>query len=133
MKFTHKGFSLSELLLASAILVFALAGLLALFIHCLFLNADNRNLSLATGHAQYVLEEIKNTNFLDIQTDINNGNWDWDSTEIESEGLDALSAESIDTQVSGTDPLDIAVTVNWTDRSGRMRTLTLETLFTDTG
>ena len=37
------GFTLAEVILAAAILVFALTGLLALFISCMLLNESSRN------------------------------------------------------------------------------------------
>jgi type II secretory pathway pseudopilin PulG len=124
------GFTLSELLLAAVILAFALSGLLTLFVNCMFLNESNRNLTIATGHAQYVMEEIKNTNFAALKTKIDNGDWDWDGQDIGSKGLTALSNESIDTNATGTDPLDVTVTVNWKDRGTRDRNTVLETLIT---
>lgn len=130
MRFSDKGFTLPELLLAAAILVFVLAGLLLLFINCIFLNQANRNLTIATSHAQYVLEDVKHTSFDDISTDINNGVWDWDATDITNAGLTALTGESIDTQVSGVDPIGVSVTVSWNDRGLRARNIELRTLIT---
>ncbi len=126
-----KGFSLAELLLAFAILVFVLAGLLLLFMNCLILNEANRNLTIATSHAQYVLEEIKNTDFADVKTQVDGGSWDWNAAEIGAEGLTALTNESIDTSASGTDPLDIRVSVSWQDRNSKNRNIELRSLFTD--
>lgn len=62
-KLSNKGFTLTELLLAAAILVFALTGLLLLFINCILLNESSRNLSLAYNAIQTKMEEIKNTGF----------------------------------------------------------------------
>ena len=56
-------FTLSELLLAAAILVFVLAGLLALFTNCLILNEANRNFTLVYSAIQAKMEEIKNRDF----------------------------------------------------------------------
>ena len=56
-------FTLSELLLAAAILVFVLAGLLALFANCLISNETNRNFTLAYSAIQAKMEEIKDTSF----------------------------------------------------------------------
>lgn len=63
MKKIKSGFTLSELLLAAAILVFVLAGLLALFANCLILNETNRNFTLAYSAIQAKMEEIKDTSF----------------------------------------------------------------------
>lgn len=129
-----RGFTLSELLLSAAILVFVLAGLLALFINCMILNEANRNLSIATTHAQYIMENIKDaadTDFSQLESAINNGAWDLDASEIQSDpyNLTALSNESIDTNVTGSgNPLGIAVIVQWNDRGQRSRSTELDTL-----
>ncbi|MBN2830874.1 MAG: type II secretion system protein [Candidatus Omnitrophica bacterium] len=64
MQLKKKGFTLPELLLAVAILAFAISGMLYLFVNCSFLNNSNRNLSIATSHGQFVMEGIKNAGFL---------------------------------------------------------------------
>lgn len=126
----EKGFTLAEIILATAILAFALAALLALFVGCMLLNDSSRNLTQATAHAQLVTEEIRNADFSTIASRINSGNWDWDSSAINAQGLVALRNESLDAQASGTDPLEVTITASWQDRSGRNRQVELETLFT---
>jgi len=123
-----KSFTLSELLLAVTILAISLGSILLALVQCFLLNEANRNLTIALTHAEYVLEEIKNTNFESIKTKIENGDWDWDSSEIASQGLIPLNNENIDTAVTGTTLLDIEVTVTWKDRGLRNRSTSLETL-----
>ena len=131
----NKGFTLPELLLAFSVMALVLAGALSLFISCIFLNETNRNLSVATGHAQLVLEEIKNTNFVSMQSGAINPetNWDWDNAAISAKGLIVLNTESISTQAvwTGTDRLNVNVTVSWKDRGLRDRLTSLETLITE--
>lgn len=128
------GFTLSELLLAAAILVFVLAGLLALFINCLVLNDANRNLTVATTHAQYIMENIKDaadTGFASLESNINSGNWDLNTSQIQSApyNLPALNNENINTNVTQSgNPLGISVIVQWNDRGGRPRSTELDTL-----
>lgn len=124
-------FSLPELLLATAILAFALCAILLSYINCFFLNESSRNLNIAISHAAYVMEEIKNTDFSSIKANIDNGNWDWSGTDISSRGLTALTNETIDTQVNGTTLLDILVTVNWRERSLRDRNTSVESLIAE--
>lgn len=130
-----QGFTLPELLLAFAVMALVLAGALSLFISCIFLNEANRNMSVATGHAQLVLEEIKKTNFISMQTGAINPdtNWDWNNAAISSKGLIVLSNESIGTQATwtGSDRVNVNVTVSWKDRGQRDRSLSLETLITE--
>lgn len=125
-----KGVTISEVLLAAVILATALTALLMVFITIAILTEANRNTTRAITHAQYVLEDIKNTEFTTVQ---NNGDslWDWNTTTINSQGLSSLSNESINTEVSGSDLLDITVVVSWHDRGGRNRNTTLETLLAE--
>jgi len=126
-----KGFTLVELLVAVLILAVTLTGLLLLFTNSVLLNAASRNLSFATSHGQYVMEGIRQTAFTSILTDINNGKWNWNATSINSGGLTALSNESIASQATGTNPIQVTVTVNWQDRGDKNRNLQLQTLITD--
>ncbi|MGD9015569.1 MAG: hypothetical protein PVI33_06065 [Candidatus Omnitrophota bacterium] len=132
IKKSQKGLTLTELLFATAILVFALCGLLEFYVNCLFLNDSTRNLTLAMSHAQYILEEIKDSDFISLEPAIIGGSWDWDTADISSKNLVLLKNESIDTSVfqSG-NPLGIMVSVNWNDRNGRIRQRQLQTLITD--
>lgn len=123
------GLTLPELLMAALILVYALCGLIALFINCNGLNEANRNTSVAVSHAQYIMESIRDTGFANMKTLIDGGNWDWDSAEITSNNLSPLRNESIDAQATGTRPLEVTVTVSWQDKIGRNRTLPITTLF----
>ena len=63
----RKGFTLIELLLAAVFLVFTISAILMLFANCIFLNATNRAITIATSHAQGVMEEIRDTNFSAIR------------------------------------------------------------------
>jgi Tfp pilus assembly protein PilW len=134
MKKIKSGFTLSELLLAAAILVFVLAGLLALFLNCMVLNEANRNLTVATTHAQYIMEEIKDaaeTDFTQLESRINNGDWDLNAIQIQAApyNLTVLSNESIDTNVTVSgNPLGVSVIVRWNDRGQRPRSAELATL-----
>lgn len=60
------GFTLVELMLAAAILAFALVGLLVVFINCIILNESNRNFILAYSASQARMEEIKSINFTNL-------------------------------------------------------------------
>lgn len=128
---SNKGLTLTELLLAAAILVFVLSGILALFMNCIILNESNRNLTHATSHAQYVMEGIKHTSFADIAGDIASGLWNWNAAAVAANGLTALDSENIVTTASGANPLQVTVTVTWNDRGVRQRNLQLQTLITN--
>ena len=120
------------LLFATTILVVALCCLLEFYVNCLFLNDATRNLTLASSHAQYIMEEIKNSDFTGLESAITSGSWDWQSEDIIAKNLVFLRNESIDTGIfrSG-NPLGISVRVSWNDRNGRARQKELQTLVTD--
>jgi prepilin-type N-terminal cleavage/methylation domain-containing protein len=120
-----RGFTLWELLLAAAILAFVITSLLGFFVGCIFLNESSRNLTIATNHAQFVLEELKNTNFANIQSTT------WDNALIVARGLPPLASENIAVNVSGVEPLLVTVTVNWQERGLRQRSINLDTLITE--
>lgn len=146
MKLSSKiGLTLAELLLAAAILAFALSSLLAVFLSCFFLNAANRNLTIASSHTQYVMEEIKNESSLQAIRDKISSEGVWDTAKISSEGLQALPDEVItvcccNSLCTGTNPciscpsgniLGINITVAWKDRGLRDRNLSLVTLMAE--
>ena len=126
-----RGLTLSELLLAAAILAFVRCGFLVLFLNCSFLNESNRNLTLAVSHAQYIMEDIKNTYFSEIKTRIDGGDWDLATADIIAEGLTVLANESIDTSHGSDDnPLEVVVTVQWQNRRQRQSQTEIRTLIT---
>ncbi len=128
----RKAVSLVEILLTVALLAITLCTILGSFTACFLINETNRNITKAVSHGEFVIEEIKNASFATLQTAINSGNFDWNTTFIAQKGLEALSEEGINTQVQslGASLLHVTVTVSWTDRSAS-RTYTLETLIAD--
>lgn len=123
------GFTLAELLIATLILSFALTQILILFMNCMNSNEASRNLSTAVTHAEYVLEDIRNTNFSSIATNISNGTFNYaNAAAVTAAGLQALKSETITAQYSGSNPLNVTVTVSWQDHGGRTRTKSLQTL-----
>lgn len=138
-KMSVTGFTLAELLLSAAILAFALSGLLLLFTNCIVLNGVNRNLAIASNHAQYIMEEIRGVGFTGLEVRINNNNgtptgWDLNASQIGSApyNLNALDSEAINTSViqSG-NPLGVSVLVSWRDRGQIERSFEARTLITN--
>ncbi len=121
------GFTLPELLLSAAILAYCLSLILTTFNHSIALNDASRNLTTAVSHAEFVLEDMRGTSFGSIATDISDGHWNWNAATVTSKGLTALNSESISASSSGSNPVDITVTVNWHDLRGRIRSRVLKT------
>lgn len=123
------GFTLAELLIATSILSFALTQILILFMNCMASNEASRNLSTAVTHAEYVLEDVRNTDFSNVAASIANGSFNYaDAAAVTAAGLQALKSETITAQSSGTNPLNVTVTVSWQDHGGRSRTRSLQTI-----
>lgn len=116
-----------EMLLTAIILGYALSVVLAGYVNNVALDEASRNLSSAVSHAEFVLEDIRNTSFSSVAGNITSGNWNWDTSTVTAKGLTALNSESIAATSSGTNPLDITVTVSWNDLRGRSRSRVLKT------
>ncbi len=143
----NKGFTLSELMLAAAILIFVLAGLLSLFINCTFLNENNRDLTQAVTHAEYIMEGVRHVPFANIAGQINGNLWDAAGNNINLKWvLVPLRNEEIRTccfindneyvndetcYACAGDPLRVKVKVKWDDRNGRERRFFIRTLITN--
>ncbi len=117
----EKGLTLAEMLMSTAILAFAVAGMLGLFSNCLFLNSENGNVAVASSHAQYVLESIRNAGISGLQNNIESGAWSYSSDGISALGLTPLKSETIGTACGSGVPLEVNVTVSWLDRFDRVR------------
>ncbi|MBF0595761.1 MAG: prepilin-type N-terminal cleavage/methylation domain-containing protein [Candidatus Omnitrophica bacterium] len=130
-KLIPNGFTLPELLMSAAILSFCLSGLLATFISSTALNDSTRNLLTATTHAEFVMESIKNVAFVNIPS--NQGGaawnaWSFNTAGVTGMGLTALNNETISTTLTAINPIDVTVTVSWSDKGGRARNILLRTL-----
>ena len=103
------GFTLVELLLAVFILSTSIVGILLLFSQSMLSTEYAWDKTVATSHAENILEEMQLKESL---SEITNGDWNnW----VRAQGLDTLPGESIDVLFANpaADPLDIQVTVNW--------------------
>jgi len=119
MKFSRKGFTFLELMVAIAILLIILSGLLTTFVYCIVMNEANNNLVVAANDAQYVMEKIKSLDYDSINTSTLNSLTLY---------FNNLPNENLtNSYVTGTGPKEITINVNWTER-GRQRNFQLSTL-----
>jgi prepilin-type N-terminal cleavage/methylation domain-containing protein len=137
-----KGFTLLELLVATAIFAFAITAILQMFISCSFLDRVNRNKSIAATHGETVVERIveymRSGELATLQGQVASGTWDWNTSAIGSNlGCASpyvypcvLDNESIATScTNGTDPLNVTVNVSWKDSAQtNTRSLSFSTL-----
>lgn len=127
MSLNRKGFTLPELLVTAFIMAFSLSAILTTYINTVMLNESCRNMTTAISHAEFVLENLRNTSFASIPTNITSGVWNWNSAAVTAQGLKALNSEVVTTSYQGSNPIDILVTVSWNDTHGRARTQILKT------
>jgi len=74
-KKSEKGLTLAEVLLATAILAFAVCAILTAYISCAALAATSKNVNIATDAALGLAEEIRSTTFIDIPGSYNQLNF----------------------------------------------------------
>ncbi|MBU1087071.1 MAG: hypothetical protein KKD05_06080 [Candidatus Omnitrophica bacterium] len=130
----NKGFTLAEILVAGFVATVAFVAILGTLTNITLLNELNQEKTFAVMHAQYILEEIRDAAFANLENDINNGNWDFNLNQLSANpyNFTGLTAESVDTMVVASgNPLQIRLTVNWADRRGTARNYSLEMLRTD--
>ena len=128
---SQTGFTLFEILIASMVIVAGVLGVVGTLSNLIVLSELNRGKTIAVTHGQYIMETIKDAGFTNLETDINNGDYDFTAVELAGNPFNfaALLNESVDTRVvSSGNPLRISVTISWQDRMNNARTLTFETL-----
>lgn len=112
------GFTLLEVMIATAILVIAISGLLATFAGLSSLNENSKKLTLATTSTHDKMEEIRdflNSNGLtDTYSTYNGQAFDPDGFRAN----EAKGAVSIDN--TNPDYLEISVSVSWTERTNKI-------------
>ncbi len=132
------GFTLLELMIAVAILIIGIIGILAVFAYCYGLNETSRNITQAANDGRAVFEAMRDESAGGI-SNVANTNWNlWAkgtnptaSGKTNSMSLTSLTQEDITTDISGSDPLQITLTVNWLERGGRQGQIQLVTLMTE--
>ncbi len=131
------GFTLLELMFSILILSVGIVGILAVYVYCYDLNDASRNTTQATNDAKSVFEAMRDESSISLGN-VAITNWNlWASGlnptasgKINNTPLTSLTQENITTSITGSDPLQIAVTVSWVGRSARQRQISLITLMT---
>jgi type II secretory pathway pseudopilin PulG len=105
------GMTLAELLVAVAILIIAIAGILTSYLRCLELNEVARNFSLSVKAATSRMEAIHSTPFAQIKTT-------FDKVTFAVPDVEGIGVTYVDDSTA--DLLLITACVSWRQRSGRV-------------
>ena len=122
-----KAFSLVQIMIAILIMGIAFSSIILTFISCCVLSEFNKSLTIASSHAQYIMEEKKN--LASTSAGFNSlVNESLTKVDIEDKGLDSLNSENITVTVKNvtSDLKNITVEVFWKDFN-RDRNITLNT------
>jgi type II secretory pathway pseudopilin PulG len=142
------GFTLMELVIGVGVLITALLGVLGVFLGLTVLNETSRNTTVATQHADRILEAIRNADYttevvVNAQAANDAAGWlPWAAAyplDLTEASLTDVSVD-IDPPFEGgesevwsdaTDPLRVQVRVLWTETGDRSRVTYVETQMTD--
>ena len=122
-----KAFSLVQIMIAILIMGIAFSSIILTFISCYVLSEFNKSLTIASSHAQYIMEEKKN--LASTSAGFNSlVNESLTKVDIEDKGLGSLNSENITLIVKNvtSDLKNITVEVFWKDFN-RDRNITLNT------
>lgn len=128
------GVTLVEVLIAIAIIVFAVAGIMDFYLAVLVLSGINNEEAVANTHSANIMEAIRCTPFNNITVNFPNGVNDGTGGNNYSTivgGYPLVNEHIVVSYVNpGSDPLEINVSVNWQDKRGTARTRNLVTKMT---
>ena len=112
--------TLPELMIAAVILILTMSGILISYIRCIELDEISKNMTIANVSAKSKMEEIKNTDFVQIKNTYNNVNF----------AITGLNGQGVST-VNDANPelLLITVSVSWQQSNGRAFTIDLVSNF----
>ena len=108
------GFTLFELVIAVAILVVAITGILATFAKFIALNEDARSLTIALTSCQDKMEEIRNSNFDTVFANYNGTSFNPDGFTL-NEAKGAIYVDNTNPKL-----LEIYMSVSWRGTSNRI-------------
>lgn len=107
----NRGFSLSELMIATLIFAFTFAGTIIVFFRCIELSEMARNSSAAVNASKSLLASIENTPFANILTTYNNTTF----TAAGVNGMGITYVTSLDA-----DLLRVTSVFCWQEKNGRI-------------
>ncbi len=120
-----QGLTLVEVLITVFVLSVGILSTLLFFTNSIISTEYARDLTVATSHSEYILEEMKTRPTL---ANITSTNW---STWFTGQSVDFLPSETVSVTYvnSASNPLDITAQVSWTKKS-RTNSVSLRTKLT---
>jgi len=108
-KKNKKGLTLVEILFATFILVVGICASLLYFTKAILVTKTARDITTATTHAEYILEEMKTKTTI---AEIKNEDW---QTWATAQGLNTLTSETVAVSYSdiAADLVNITLQLNW--------------------
>jgi len=111
-----KGFTLTELVIAMAILVIVLLGLTQVFIYCMVLSESAGNATVCMAEIQGKLEEMRSHNFPDIAADYSAGGSLGDIfTLSQLNGTGVIFIDNTNPQL-----LEVRIVASWQEKANRI-------------
>ncbi len=123
------GFTLIEVMIAMVVFVITVLAMLGVYLSVSISRESSRNMTQAMSDARVALEAMRDTSTAGLPAVT--ATYPQGTNLASTFGLTSLNSESVTpTYVNqAADPLNVTVTVNWTDR-GRARTASVNTLLT---
>lgn len=107
----HKGFTLSELLIATVVFILTFVGILLSYLRCMELNEMAGNSSLAVAAVKSRMEDIKNTDFVNISSN-------YDRVAFSANGINGQGVSYVEDVVTDPKLLKVTISFSWKQKSG---------------
>ncbi len=108
---TRRGFTLPELLIAAVVFVLTFVGILLSYLRCMELNELSRNSSLAVAAVKSRMEDIKNTDFVNISST-------YDKIAFSANGINGKGVSYVEDVATDPKLLKVTISFCWKQKSG---------------
>ncbi len=107
----QKAFTLPELLIATIVFVLTFVGILLSYLRCMELSEMARNSSLAVAAVKSRMEDIKNTDFVNISGT-------YDKIAFSADGISGQGVSYVEDVVTDPKLLKVTISFSWKQKSG---------------